>query len=135
MTLSNFFIDLVRYPTVLISLLIIIILSILAISAPYLGLNNPSEMTTNVYIKPNSEYLMGTDNFGRDIFSRTIWGTRLAFQVAIITSLFSTFLGVILGSISGYFGGLIDQFLSRVFDVFLLIPAFFLVILIDLLQP
>ena len=130
MTLSNFFIDLVRYPTVLISFLIILILSVLAISAPYLGLNNPSEMTTNVYIIPNSEYLMGTDNFGRDIFSRTIWGTRLAFQVAIITSLFSTFLGVILGSISGYFGGLMDQFLSRVFDVFLLIPAFFLVILI-----
>jgi len=130
MILSNFFIDLVRYPTVLISLLIILILSVLAISAPYLGLNNPSEMTTNVYIIPNSEYLMGTDNFGRDIFSRTIWGTRLAFQVAIITSLFSTFLGIILGSISGYYGGIIDQFLSRVFDVFLLIPAFFLVILI-----
>ncbi len=130
---ANFWTDFARYPTVLASLIIVVGAAVLALSAPYLGLPNPEEMTgelSKLYMPPGAKHWMGTDNFGRDMLSRVIWGTRLAFQVAILSSLVSTLLGVVLGSIAGYFGGWVDHVLARTFDVFLLIPAFFLVILI-----
>ena len=130
---ANYWIDFARYPTVLVSLIIVVCAAILALLAPYLGLPDPEKMGTKLselYVRPGAEHWMGTDNFGRDMLSRVIWGTRLAFLVAIVASLVSTLLGVVLGSIAGYFGGLVDHILARTFDVFLLIPAFFLVILI-----
>ena len=102
----------------------------IALLAPVLPIEAPMAMEAVPYQSPNAEYWMGTDNFGRDIFSRVVWGARLALQVAIVSAGLSTLLGIVLGSIAGYFGGWLDDLLSRTFDVFLLIPTFFLVILI-----
>ena len=82
------------------------------------------------YAPPGAEHWLGTDNFGRDVLSRLVWGTRLALMVAIVSSAIASLLGIVLGSIAGYFGGPVDAVLSRAFDVFLLIPSFFLVLLI-----
>src|SRR3712207_3758904 len=82
------------------------------------------------YTPPGAEHWLGTDNFGRDVLSRLVWGTQLALTVAIVSSAIASVLGIVLGSIAGYFGGPADAVLSRSFDVFLLIPSFFLVLLI-----
>ena len=66
------------------------------------------------YTPPNAEHWLGTDNFGRDVFSRLVWGTQLALMVAIVSSAIASFLGgIVLGSVAGYFGGPADAVLSR----------------------
>ncbi|MBL8702933.1 MAG: dipeptide ABC transporter ATP-binding protein [Alphaproteobacteria bacterium] len=101
-----------------------------AIAAPFLGLVDPNAMEASPYLPPGDGHWLGTDNFGRDVLSRVVWGTRLALLVAIVSSAIASLLGIALGSLSGYFGGAVDAALSRTFDVFLLIPSFFLVLLI-----
>ena len=101
-----------------------------AIAAPWLPIADPNAMDAMPYMPPGAEHWLGTDNYGRDVLSRIVWGARLALLVALISSAIASILGIVLGSISGYFGGLIDTVLSRTFDVFLLIPSFFLVLLI-----
>ena len=112
------------------SVLVIVIAAVLAVLAPYLPLADPDAMGGMPYTPPGAEHWLGTDNFGRDIFSRLVWGTRLALTVAVVSSAIASLLGIVLGSIAGYFGGPVDAVLSRSFDVFLLIPSFFLVLLI-----
>jgi peptide/nickel transport system permease protein len=73
---------------------------------------------------------MGTDHFGRDVFSMMVWGTRVSLLFAFGAAGLSLILGVFLGGVSGYFGGLADDLLSRMFEVFIIIPRLFLIILV-----
>ena len=122
--------DILRTPAIFVSLGIVTIAVAVAILAPVLELPAPERMDGDPYRPPSGDHWLGTDNFGRDMLSRVIWGTQLALLVAVVSSAISTLVGVVLGSISGYYGGWIDAVMSRTFDVFLLIPAFFLVLLI-----
>ena len=122
--------DILRTPAILASLGIVVVAVAVAVLAPVLDLPAPERMDANPYQPPSGDHWLGTDNFGRDMLSRVIWGTQLALLVAVVSSAISTLVGVVLGSISGYYGGWIDAVMSRTFDVFLLIPAFFLVLLI-----
>ncbi|WP_210495589.1 dipeptide/oligopeptide/nickel ABC transporter permease/ATP-binding protein [Microvirga antarctica] len=117
-------------PVTLVSATIVAVVSILAFAVPYLGLVDPEAMNALPSQPPGAAYWMGTDNFGRDILARIIWGARVALIVAIGSSALSTILGIVVGSVSGYYGGWVDSVLGRVFDIFLLIPTFFLVLLI-----
>jgi peptide/nickel transport system permease protein len=112
------------------SVAVILLAAVLAVLAPVLPLADPDAMMAVPYSPPSAEHWLGTDNFGRDIFSRLVWGTRLALTVAVVSSAIASLLGIVMGSIAGYFGGPVDAVLSRTFDVFLLIPSFFLVLLI-----
>ncbi len=113
-----------------ISAFIILVALVIAVAAPFLPLPDPNAMDAIPYAPPGAEHWLGTDNFGRDILSRLVWGTQLALIVAIVSSAIASALGIVLGSLAGYFGGPLDAVLSRTFDVFLLIPSFFLVLLI-----
>lgn len=102
-------------------LLIIILMSIIA---PVICKFNPSEVNLNqVLLKPNSIHIMGTDNVGRDIFSRILYGGRVSLSIAIFSVMISTIIGIVYGGISGYFGGIIDSFMMRILDAFLSIPS------------
>lgn len=110
----------------------IVLLAIIALAVlvPVLGLPVPSSMEFDLYQSPNAQHWFGTDNFGRDIFSRVAWGAQVALLVALGAAALSILLGSVLGAIAGYYGGIVDSILSRVFDIFLLIPTFFLILLI-----
>jgi len=72
--------------------------------------------------KPSAEHLFGTDNFGRDIFSRVVYGARYSLLIAIFCTLAAFFSGGLLGIIAGYFGGVVDTIIMRIMDIFQAIP-------------
>lgn len=72
--------------------------------------------------KPSSENLFGTDNFGRDVFARILYGGRTSLSIALIATFTSCIVGSALGAISGYFGGKVDSFIMRSLDIFMSVP-------------
>lgn len=110
---------------------LIISLTALALLAPYISPSDPFKMNLNKRMLPPSfTNLMGTDQFGRDVSSRVIWGTRVSLFVGLVAAGISALVGVVVGAISGYYGGKIDEVLMRIVEVFLTIPTFFLILLI-----
>jgi len=75
-------------------------------------------------------FVFGTDNLGRDVLSRTIYGGKISLLVGIIASFIALFVGLIVGVFAGYFGGIIDKVLMRITDVFLAFPKLFLVLVV-----
>jgi len=82
------------------------------------------------YAKYSSEYPLGADYVGRDLFSRIVYGTRVSLTVALIGPLISLIIGVIYGSISGYFGGRVDNIMMRIVDVLYAFPSLLFIILL-----
>ena len=79
---------------------------------------------------PSTEHWFGTDNYGRDIFARVLYGGRITLLVAIASTAVATVLGLLLGCVAGYFGGRVDEVIMRVMDVFMAIPNMLLAIVI-----
>ncbi|MCX8012009.1 MAG: ABC transporter permease, partial [Desulfobacterota bacterium] len=96
-----------------------------SIIAPY----DPNEINTKeILIPPNSKHIMGTDELGRDVFSRVIWGSRVSLLVGFVAVGIATAIGVIFGAVAGYYGGRIDSLIMRLVDVMLCFPTFFLIL-------
>lgn len=112
-----------------IGLAAILFLVIIAIFADYIARWHPEELFPLLQA-PSIEHLMGTDQMGRDVFSRVVYGARVSLMFGFGAAVISLIAGIIFGSISGYYGGLIDGFLSRFFDLFLVIPTLLLVIVV-----
>jgi peptide/nickel transport system permease protein len=102
---------------------------LLAIFAPLVATHDLMQMDMpNRFSGPSSEHILGTDNFGRDLWSRLVHGARISLSIAVIAVLASAVIGTIVGLISGYFGGWIDLLLMRITDVFLGFPPLVLVL-------
>lgn len=102
-----------------------IILVIIAISAPLLANYEEDAITQNMrgrLMRPCREHIFGTDQYGRDMFARTIYGARVSLVVGIFSIAIALTLGTIIGSIAAYYGGKFDNILMRVMDIFLAIP-------------
>lgn len=112
-----------RNPTALVGLVVVCILILIAIFAPLIA---PYDFQTQDYSAmmqaPSSAHLFGTDQFGRDIFSRVIYGARYSLIIALLCTIAAFFSGGLLGIIAGYCGGVVDTLIMRVMDIFQSIP-------------
>ena len=103
----------------------------LALAAPWVAPFDPiAQDLSATLLPPGGAHLLGTDNFGRDILSRIIWGTRIDLQMGVFGVFFPFLIGITIGSAAGYFGGLIDMLLMRLLDVTMSFPFFVLIIAI-----
>jgi peptide/nickel transport system permease protein len=105
-------------------------MSLIAILGPMIVGGNPHSMTGPSLAGPSAEYLMGTDDLGRDVLNRFVHGARVSLVVGIVAALVSSVIGILVGSVAGYFGGLADQFMMRVTEYFQVIPRFFLALVL-----
>lgn len=112
-------------------LTILLIFLILAIFAPLIAPYDPYQMNPGAMLKaPSSAHWFGTDQFGRDILSRIIYGSRISFKVGLISVGISLFIGVSMGITAGYYGGMVDNIISRIMDVMFSFPQIFLALVI-----
>ena len=120
-----------RRKTAVIGLLFIIFILILAVIGPSITPYDPNAYDYNAILAgPSSKHIWGTDEFGRDVFSRILAGTQLSIGTALTASVIGTAAGVVLGLIAGFFGGVIDSFIMRVCDVMFAFPGILLAIAI-----
>ncbi|MBN2336762.1 ABC transporter permease [Candidatus Bathyarchaeota archaeon] len=118
-----------RNPTVIFGSVIVLTIVAMAVLAPFISPYNPKEMHySDVYAAPGSDYILGTDELGRDMLSRIIYGSRTSLQVGVVSVFILTFIGVIIGAISGYAGGWIDNVMMRVTEIVMTVPSLFLLI-------
>jgi peptide/nickel transport system permease protein len=103
---------------------------IAAVFAPFIATHDVTTQNLAVrFADPSAEHWFGTDALGRDVFSRVVYGARISLQVGLTVVLVSAFIGIIIGAISGFYGGWIDRILSGyVFNVFLAFPGLLLAI-------
>ncbi|MGM0601778.1 MAG: nickel transporter permease [Bacillota bacterium] len=117
--------------TAIAGIIIILIFALIAILAPYIAPYDPfNQNFIKSFRAPSSEHFLGTDEFGRDIFSRIIYGARISLQIGFIAVFISLIVGVSLGLIAGYYGGWIDMGIMRVMDLMLSFPYILLALVI-----
>ena len=118
-------------------LLVVTLLFAVSILAPVIAPYDPNAIDLrNILIPPGSSHLLGTDQLGRDILSRMIWGARISLKVGFVAVGIATLIGTILGTVSGYYGGIVDMLIMRAVDLMLCFPSFFLILtVIAVLEP
>ncbi|CAG7653732.1 oligopeptide ABC transporter permease [Paenibacillus allorhizosphaerae] len=121
----------------LISLFVMAALILLALFAPLIAPYNPADQDLMNRLKPPSkEHWFGTDDLGRDLLSRVLYGSRVSLSVGIFSVLFNVIIGITVGSLAGYYGGKVDSILMRIVDVMLAFPTMFVLItVVTLIRP
>jgi peptide/nickel transport system permease protein len=105
--------------------------------APYLSPYNPDDLDLyHVLMPPSPAHWFGTDELGRDVFTRVLFGARISLKVGFVAVGIAVLIGTVLGLLSGFYGGWIDDLLMRVVDIMLCFPTFFLILaVIAMLEP
>ena len=122
-----------RHRLALASLIMLGFMTLLVLSAPLSGYSATGQNTKNEFARPSAQHWFGTDELGRDVFTRILYGGQISLAVGIFSSLISLAIGVIIGAVSGYYGGWIDNLLMRITDTFLIMPVVFVLILFSAL--
>ena len=127
----------VRNKLTLAGVILVILLALAAFLAPVLSSHDPAAIDlSRRLVGPSREHPMGTDQLGRDVFSRMLYGARISLLVGFVAVGISVLIGVFLGSVAGYFGGRCDTLIMRFVDIMLCFPSFFLILaVIALLEP
>ncbi|WP_238625888.1 oligopeptide ABC transporter permease [Aggregatilinea lenta] len=112
-----------RHRLAFISLILLVIIMVMAIAAPLFTQYEPDAMSLrDRALAPSSEHWLGTDNLGRDMWARTVYGGRVSLEVGLVAAGISTVIGVILGALSGYYGRWVDMVIMRITDVVMTFP-------------
>ncbi len=123
-----------RNKLAMLGMIIVLILILIAVFANFLAPYKYDAIDlTNRFQMPNAKHLLGTDNYGRDILSRLIYGGRISLLVSILAVIISVGLGSIIGALSGYFGGKTDTVIMRLIDVLQAIPGTLLAVCVSAL--
>ena len=111
-----------------ISLVILVVVGLAALFAPVVAPYDPDAIVGTFSGAPCKEFILGTDQIGRDVFSRLLYAIRISLLVGILATVISTVIGVVLGLIAGYFGGVADMILMRFTDMVMSFPYILLVL-------
>lgn len=126
----GFFKKLIRNKLAVFGLIIIILVLLVALFAPWIATHESNRVQiTEAFLKPGARgHILGTDSYGRDIFSRIVYGARISIIVSLAAVMVGGLIGTLLGLIAGYFGGMIDTLIMRVIDGFSAFPFILLAI-------
>ncbi|OGP70611.1 MAG: peptide ABC transporter permease [Deltaproteobacteria bacterium RBG_16_50_11] len=118
-------------------LVMIVIMFLIAGLASFLAPYDPGKTDVSVKLKPPSlQHNVGTDQLGRDVFSRMLYGSRISLSVGFVAVGISIFIGILIGAVAGFYGGWVDSLLMRFVDTMLCFPSFFLILtVVALLGP
>lgn len=120
-----------RNPITMIGLFIILFWAVVAVAAPFTSIPDPLAQTIVDRLQPPSEkYWFGTDELGRDVFSRVIYGARISLPIGFVVILFAMTMGSLIGASAGYFGGTFDLLIMRLADITLAFPSIVLALAI-----
>jgi len=128
----EFFQLLFGHPMGLAGLVIITMFVTMALFAPYLGTVDPAASgdVENLLIPPSTQFWFGTDDLARDIWSQTIFGSRISLTIGFVAAFITVFSGTIVGLIAGYYGKFVDEVLMRIVDFFMMLPELPLMIVL-----
>jgi len=121
---------LLKSPKFLIGFCLFMFLFLTAFIYPAVSTKDPLDMVGFMYEPPSSTFLLGTDNFGRDVFVELMHGMKSSLIIGLISGVIATAIGITIGLISGYKGGTVDNILNSITNIFLVIPPFIILILI-----
>lgn len=127
-----------RNPLAMIGFLIVSLLLLMAAFAPLVATHDPITQNLTQRLLPplTAGHLLGTDEFGRDIFSRIVFGARVTLYIVGLVAITAPIFGLLIGTVAGYFGGWVDQVLMRITDIFLAFPKLILALaLVAVLGP
>lgn len=111
--------------------LLILLLAAASLAAPWLAAFDPNLQDLALRLQPPGwQHWMGTDEYGRDVLARMLFGGRISLSVGLVAVGISMVIGIFLGALSGYFGGWLDQIIMRLVDIFLCIPTLFLILML-----
>lgn len=108
-----------------------VFLILMAVFANFIAPYAPAAISTDRLASPSLEHLMGTDNYGRDLFSRIIYGARVSLLISLMALVFSLIIGIGLGATAGYFGGWYESVIMRICDILMCIPGMLLAVCIS----
>jgi len=115
----------------MVGLVILIVLVVTAIFAPLIAPSSITQRFSGEFREgPSTRHYFGTDTIGRDVFSRVVFGSRVSLKIGIVATSIALVIGLLLGAISGFFGGIVDTLIMRLTDVFLAIPYIVLAVAI-----
>lgn len=133
---NNFIAEIKNDKSALFSIIFLVTIILVSIFAFIIPIDPDLTDTSNMLQAPNLKHIFGTDELGRDYLVRTIYGGRVSLTVGILAMIISTSIGITVGTISGYFGGIIDNILMRIVDIISSIPWMILVTVISIfLKP
>ncbi len=121
----------IKQPVGLVGIVLVLIFIGLAVAAPLIAPFNPLAQPSKRLQPPGGQHLLGTDEFGRDVLSRIIYGSRVSFQVGIISVGIALIIGGSLGLASGYYLGLVDSLVGRLVDIMFAFPSVILIVAIS----
>ena len=124
-------------PLALAGAVVVGLLVVVALAAPWLAPYDPDQINVNeILLPPCAAHPFGTDELGRDVLSRMIYGARVSLEVGIVAAGLATVVGTILGAIAGYYRGWVDALIMSFTDLMLCLPSFFLILaVIAMLEP
>jgi peptide/nickel transport system permease protein len=116
----------------MVGLCVFVLFAFLAIFAPFLHTVNPGQsgQVENILIPPNSQFWLGTDDLARDVWSQVIYGSRISLLIGFLATILTITVGSLIGLISGFYGGKIEELLMRITDFFMMLPQLPLMIIL-----
>ncbi|NAS99216.1 D-ala-D-ala transporter subunit [Pseudomonas syringae pv. actinidifoliorum] len=115
---------LLRNPMTLAGLIVIVTLLIVALFAPWIATHDPLAQDLSAALRmPGEQHWFGTDEYGRDVFSRLVYGSRITLYIVMLVTVIVGPIGLLIGTVSGYFGGWVDSLFMRITDIFISFPS------------